>query len=408
MFGKLKRQSQSQECPELLRQFFVTLRAEYEKCKKTPQAGNLPEICKRIDDIFKETGAATCWQEAANSGCEPSWRCAYEIEQLLVVLFDEPRLKAELARRLVEASNNLLPEKYESYKAECDATTDAEVRRALLNRLIDDLQWRYSIRDEKRNLSMAARTRTGLLVVSAMVGFFAALIVRRYWADSDLLVACVAGIWGASFSMLISLNRRLEESTLDDLKIFRRWGYIVSRCIIGAGAATILFFFLQANLVSGMVLPEFNHGRPAYEAARAAVIDSFEHVDMATELYEKMEVPKDAWEAAIENYLAIFDQPESRLMSAITQETKRLERELLTDEHVDKRVKASWAVFTEELSRRWKLLALRSHRYLDAVSLALLIVWSFLAGFSEQFVPNLLRKTEKEVQVRKPSEPQPQ
>lgn len=57
-----------------------------------------------------------------------------------------------------------------------------------------------------------------------------------------LLFVGFAGAFGAAFSMMTGLRKRLASSTFDDLKLNRCWGLIFTRVLVGIGAVFILFF----------------------------------------------------------------------------------------------------------------------------------------------------------------------
>src|SRR5262245_63503154 len=110
-----------------------------------------------------------------------------------------------------------------------------------------------------------------MLFVIAL-GAFAALVAYTVigalqCTQNDLRLfgcAALAGAWGATFSVLSSLKNRLTGTTLDDLKLIRPWVMLVSRALIGAGAASILYFFILSGLLRGSALsnifPNFTPG----------------------------------------------------------------------------------------------------------------------------------------------------
>ena len=97
MWGTGKKVSQD-EVIELTNQFYVTLRAYFARVTETQptvdQARN-KEAYKRVQELL-----------AADV---QSWTHAYEIEQLLIPLYDERTLETELAARVVEARSRCDP-----------------------------------------------------------------------------------------------------------------------------------------------------------------------------------------------------------------------------------------------------------------------------------------------------------
>jgi len=202
----------------------------------------------------------------------------------------------------------------------------SERRRTLLARIVNDLQWRYIVNEATRRYSKLITKRTAYLSVSALVFFIILVALIHYkpvefkYGDLRLLeVAGLAGAWGATFSMLASLKGRLDASQFDDLKLMRNPSVLISRVLIGAGAACILFFFLLSGLLGGSAFPTLAQPTPASGETRSSESQT--------------------------------NRPES----------------------------TPAPVPTSDFPKR---------------DLALLVVWCFIAGFSEQLIPGLLATTE--------------
>ena len=287
--------AEKNEIRELTDQFYVTLEAYFSKVKATGESKCKPAY-ERVGELL---------------AIQPrTWSNAYEIEQMLIHLFDEATMAAELEVRLLEAQGTLRKELADRYREASKQGGTAEARRALLSRVVNDLQWRYTMDEVKRRYTKEITVKTGRLFIAALVAFGTAVLLTLQRTDllsvNLLLVpAALSGCWGASFSMLSSLKRRLDVSKLDDLKLMRGIGALGSRLLIGAGAASILYFFFVSGLVKGAAFPDF--------------------ADAATP---------------------------------------------------------------------------------DAPTFALLVVWCFLAGFSEQLIPGLLAKTEKGLEASPEPEPE--
>jgi|GEM_PF-930599 len=275
---------------DLIRQHFGTLRATY---LVTTQAAKANTPSDEVETTLEELLDSERVSRKNNN----------LIEQLLIERFDENRLDVELQHRLVEAEKTLTPETYAYFKtAAAESPLSIDKKRALVSRMVADLQWRYQIRTLQRKYGRTIRAKTGVMFVLAVLVF---LIPRGFvpFVDEEshwIYTAVKCGWLGAAFSMLMSLNYRLREITrnLDALKVQRRWGFIVSRVIIGIGASMIFLYFIQAGIINGPLFPQ-------------------------------LAVP------------------------------------------------------------------------LDSKNFALLVVWSFLAGFSEKLVPNLLTKTEQQAAMKR-------
>ena len=144
------------EIRELTAQFYITLEAYFAKLKSAG-APRCQESYERIEQLLTE---------------EHNWTNAYAIEQLLVHLFDDCTLASELQSRVREAKDTLRPALAEYYAAEAaKASQSADERRALLSRLVNDLQWRYTVNEVKRGYSKEITLKTGQLFILSLLVF---------------------------------------------------------------------------------------------------------------------------------------------------------------------------------------------------------------------------------------------
>jgi hypothetical protein len=308
------------EVKELTDQFYVTLRAYVARLDKEDETRS-PKSFKQIEDLLKE-GRAT-------------WSDAYQIEQLLVDLFDERSLEVELQSRLLEAESSLRPALAAYYVKLAGALKTPADLRALLARLVNDLQWRYTVNEVKRTYSKEITKVTGLIFIVAIGSFAAAVlgtaVLGRVLSGAGdaalLLLAGLAGGWGAGFSMLASLKGRLDAADLNDLKLMKSRWILWSRPLIGVGAACILYFFLVSGLLGGTAFPDLKREQEPSVSRQSAA--------------------------------ALVGSPS-------TTESRT--------------APAGGNAPTPIQSSR--------------TDLALLVVWCFVAGFSERLVPALLTKTE--------------
>jgi hypothetical protein len=73
-----------------------------------------------------------------------------------------------------------------------------------------------------------------------------------------LTIAMVSGLFGATFFMLIQLQSRLSEGGLADVRDMWTFPMLLLRCIVGVGAAAILYFLFKSGLLSGTIWPNLD------------------------------------------------------------------------------------------------------------------------------------------------------
>jgi len=72
------------------------------------------------------------------------------------------------------------------------------------------------------------------------------------------IYAFAAGLFGATFFMLVELQRKIPLSSSAELRDMWTFKMIALRCAVGIGAATILYFFFQTDLLGDGLWPEIN------------------------------------------------------------------------------------------------------------------------------------------------------
>ncbi len=319
------------EIRELTAQFYVTLEAYFAKVK-AQQPPRSPAAFERVSQLLEQE--------------KRDWTHAYAVEQLLIHLFDDETLASELQIRVREAKGSLKSAQADYYAAEADkATLSATERRAVLSRLVNDLQWRYTVDEVKRGYTKQITLRTGQMFVVAMLVFAASVLMTLALPDllqfdvRLLVPAVLAGCWGASFSMLSSLKDRLDASDLDALKVMRARWVLASRVLIGAGGASILYFFFVSGMVTGPAFPDLKSEAQQYAASRQRPALAPQPPGAAE--VAPAPVGSSAQPAAKQPPLEVF---------------------------------------------------------------ALLVVWCFIAGFSERLIPGLLAKTEAKLETEGPQD----
>jgi len=70
--------------------------------------------------------------------------------------------------------------------------------------------------------------------------------------------AFAAGFFGAAFFMIVELQARLSVSSQTELRHMWTFRMIALRCFFGIGASTVLYFFLQTNLIESPLWPNIH------------------------------------------------------------------------------------------------------------------------------------------------------
>jgi hypothetical protein len=387
MFGGTGRRLTQDEVVELTNQFYVTLRAYFAEIRKDGDA----QIRNR--EAFNRV--RTLLEPGDGNNVTQNWANAYEVEQLLIHLFDDDTVSTELMVRTLEARSVLRTELgalYEAHAREIDnppagqavdAATASLRRRALLARLVNDLQWRYIVNEATRRYTKLITGRTASLSVFALTLFVVAVLVivagktNFSYGDLRLLwIAGLAGTWGATFSMLATLKSRLDNSRLDDLKLMKAVSLLLSRAAIGAGAASILFFFLLAGLLGGSAFPSLARARDdGPRAAPGAAAPAA--------------APAQPQSAAVPTPPAPSSAPATAGQTATGNQSAPARPDQPPAPPANNAALAATPQQGGAGSDRSS-----TSGGLPAPELALLIVWCFIAGFSEQLIPGLLASTE--------------
>jgi len=221
------------------------------------------------------------------------WDEIYKAESLLALLFSGALLRQEIGARLQEfaiedpAAADALRQEYEA-PIKCPAKghrPDDAMLRVFLLRLMEALHWSAKKKYLARPIRIEATNRilVGLLFSFALlVAPYVYLIwdftprnaadgfpVSSAWTLFALWTALSAGLLGAFFSRLISVQRQWSKMTLDEVFLHREWPYTLLRAGVGVCGALVVYFFLRSGIAEGALFPKFSEVRIEFINVRA-------------------------------------------------------------------------------------------------------------------------------------------
>jgi len=231
----------------LLNQFCQNLRAVIHRLIEKDDA--LQEPLNRLDSEL-DTGF--------------SWATANRVELALVDYYDGVTLLTEWRRRQADVVS--LPSHLSVFYKEQQQETDVSALRVLMSRLVTDLQWVVESKRVVRFNESRMRRNVVALFLCAFMLFFTPTIARIFF-DAEfenlrfyyIFTAATAGILGAMFSQLTSIQSRVSAATIEQVRAMSQLGYIAARAVVGAGAGLIMFYLVQSGLLSGAFFPKFIH-----------------------------------------------------------------------------------------------------------------------------------------------------
>lgn len=198
-----------------------------------------------------------------------TWEALYEAEQRLALRRDDNAVRADWARRIVEAES-LGVKSAAALKAQFSAIDTAENRKATYLALLDDLHFRYS----KRRLDRHTRIKTatwlnnvglslGILgLIFTVIGWMFSQSVGHFIAQTHLLYAIWSGALGAYFSRSVSMRGSIATLDYDLLMTdYSKWS-IIQRLIIGAIAALVMYFLIAGHFLAGDLFPATDYSKP--------------------------------------------------------------------------------------------------------------------------------------------------
>ena len=206
------------------------------------------------------------------------WDELYKAESLIALLFSGAQLRQEIGTRLQDlakespAESDNLRRDYEALlkppAAPANDGPDDGVLRAFLLRVMEALHWNAKKTYLARPIRIEATNRIVLgLVLSFLLLVLPYIIlnfdyssseVSKWWSVFALWTALTAGLLGAFFSRLISIQGQWANLTLDEVFLHREWPYTLLRAGVGVCGALIIYFFLRSGIAEGALFPTFN------------------------------------------------------------------------------------------------------------------------------------------------------
>ena len=323
------------------------------------------------------------------------WDDVLRCEIMMAWLAPASSLPADMARRLERlktldpAAHGPLTEEWEGLQSAAQTeggALDATRARGLLATIIEATQVRDAQRYLVRKLGVlyASRLVTTFLIA---IGFGLLMVVWEVYTPrwpltearfSGFGIALVAGLLGASFSALTRQRDIAGLRSLEEVRTAIGYPMILLRLGVGTGAAAILYFVFESGLVDGLLFPDLN----------AIGFGPVMLGGGADGLAASLEPLRTGLAAGV----ATAETLATRLTEAAATATGAA-RDTFGE------ASTSIAALSRDLAAMQTELGARGSaelgRYVPNTDLSKLVVWSFLAGFSEMLVPNILGRVER-------------
>ncbi len=265
--GWFGRTAMSSNDRQILNQRYKILLTKFEKIKFEGKfSPDSNTIISKLEELFNK---------------DQNWTNLSQIEIYLVSLYNDAELAMELKINVLEAKNKLSAEQFEFYQKEARMESSASDKKILLTSLMEKLFISDDIDDLQKSYIAKTRIRTSFLFFVAIIMFFAVdqvpaiaqfLAIAKGSKGDAILTAMAAGWMGTTFSMLLGLKTKLSGSSISDLKVIHRIDYLFSRTIIGVTSGLLVFYFFQAQLLSGTFFPVFNPELPIFSDVSNALL----------------------------------------------------------------------------------------------------------------------------------------
>lgn len=264
----------------LLEQFYYTLGSRFQAAVLETDM-NAP-LTQEVRKLLNDT--------------ERTWRTAYLIEQKLVYLLNPAQLKTELLRRYAEAKDKL-PEKFLPTGKEIDAiigeienvpdnteetsedsnpaihedsstaeeptpgaengTNKTANARAVLHRLLDDLQWQAQKTEDAANKQkQATEIISGMAMVTFAITVFIVYCGKDFTLCGDqcgnIVLSVFSGLLGAQMALAIRINKSYGGEDLRLVQYCSEFSYLLMRSLIGGMAAFVGYCLLSLGFLAAL------------------------------------------------------------------------------------------------------------------------------------------------------------
>lgn len=245
----------------LVQQFYITLKNTYCEAMLSERA-LYPDLADNRDEIKEHLQS---FEKNGDCDTYSCWTDFYRIERLLILFYNDQMIETEIMRRLVSAKTVLYPNLARFYEEEFAALekskAPADEKRSLLTWMISDLQWQYQKLERMRQYERKIRVNIGVIFYTFLVSWIVVMIMDflclskapQFITIMNILAAAFSGTIGACFSIMLSLNDKLRESSLEELKTISNPVYHIRRELIGFGAGVIAYFFILSGMMSSFI-----------------------------------------------------------------------------------------------------------------------------------------------------------
>ena len=361
---------------DLLPMYYTRLQASFDNLLKS--IGNGEQLDHQREEIKNLLGEKKEWDKG------------YEIERRMVFLMEDNALDFEIRRKLLDSKRYFNDDYISLYQNRINNINldDNETKKNFLYDLIKDIQWKMDIqRRIKPDIQKVRHSMVGALFLGTILTLTTFAILNTPLGGLDAynpdmnrwyfpLVLC-AGFTGTVFSMLTGLSTQSKEIVLDELDNLLFVFDISVRIIIGTVAALLMYYFFRSELITTSLFPNV-YQLDQYLNWKLCNVSTKSM--MITEISDLCNSQATGDIAKICDSSNIKDQFDS-----FKDSIKKIDESVISNlNQVICSRKAEFVGKTTEI-QKW------------SANLYKLIILSFLAGFSEKLVPNLLDKTKSKI-----------